>query len=107
MKITLFKLKQIIKEEMQRSLNENAGGFEWPLIEDLLSDPKKDLIETLQEMGKIITTNYHSEMEKYNMGSMDFAYDILDNYEEELRPYREEYPDVDMVSILDSAIERE
>ena len=102
MKITMNRLKEIIQEEIRRdSLRESEGWFDWKEIEKLLADRDeqgevtRDLIEVLQEMGDIIGTYYSDSMNKYDMDSMDFFYDVIGNYEQELEPYRGEYPDVD------------
>jgi len=120
MKITQSRLRQVIKEEVQKMNeprgtwlhNEAQGWFKWREVDKLLAQrhPKtgeltKDLIEILQEMGAIIATNYSSAMKKYDMGSMDFVYDVLDNYDDELVPYRTAYgAAANEAEILDEAI---
>jgi len=111
MKITQSRLRQVIKEEVQK-INEAQGWFEWREVDKLLAqrhsetgELTRDLIEILQEMGAIIATNYSSAMKKYDMGSMDFVYDILNNYDDELAPYRTAYGvAADEAEILDEAI---
>ena len=114
MKITKGRLKEIIKEELQKDLHESQGWFKWKYVEELLAernedgDVTKDLIEVLQEMGRIIGEYYSSDLNEYGMGSMDFVHDVLSNYEEELEPYRGEYPNVDekeMAGILDEELQ--
>jgi len=103
MKITKNRLKEIIKEELRKDLlQESEGWFNWKEVDSLLAERDengevtRDLIEVLQEMGHVIATDYSSSMNNYDMESMDFIHDVLGNYEDELEPYRGEYPNVDM-----------
>ena len=102
MKITKSRLKEIIQEELHRDLlQESEGWFDWKEVEKVLSERDeegevtRDLVEVLQEMGYTIGTYYPESMNKYDMESMDFFYDVIGNYEDELGPYRSEYPDMD------------
>ncbi len=102
MKITKSRLKEIIQEELRRDLlQESRGWFGWREVEKVLAERDeegevtRDLVEVLQEMGRTIGTYYPESMNKYDMESMDFFYDVIGNYEDELGPYRGDYPDMD------------
>ena len=107
MKITKNTLKRIIKEEMQRVLQESEGWFDWPDVEALISEthpeggPAYDLDGLLNNMGSLIRDSYGFDTRDYDMDSMDLASDIVDNYEDELRAA---YPDLnteDAIATLD------
>ena len=110
MKLTKSKLKQIIKEELSNVLRESMGGFDWPFVDELMSEehpdggPAYDLEGLLEKIGSTIRDFYGFDTRKYDMDSMDLAVDVIQNYEDELKAV---YPDIDLetaAEILDSYI---
>ena len=105
MKLTKSKLKQIIKEEMQKVLQESEGWFDWPYIDELLSEehpdggPAYDLDSLLEKMGSTIRDFYGFDTRKYDMESMDLASDVVQNYENELSTA---YPDINLEAAAES-----
>tara|TARA_R110000824_G_scaffold158808_2_gene332881 strand:+ start:1426 stop:1758 length:333 start_codon:yes stop_codon:yes gene_type:complete len=82
MKIPHTHLKQTTHEE-SRSMRS------MPEIVDVIKQGYKtmDLVEIINEAGARVAQNHYNLIQKYDMGSMDLAADMITEFESALKPY--------------------